>query len=210
MKMKNKWKKALEMYLYFFRIGWFTFGGGWSIVAQIQKDYVEGKKEISSEDLLDFVSVGRSLPGVMICNIAYIFGNYQAGAVGGLLALLGIATPPVIILTAITFCYTNVKDNVYVAGALKGVRAAVAPIIFSAALKLRHGAYPNKLCYLITIIGCIGTFYFGISCVWFIIFGAVMGLVMSSWEKSAGTAGSEESNENKENKANKENERRPG
>ena len=57
---KTSLKKIWEMFFYFFRISWFTFGGGWSIVAQMQKDFVDDKKELTAEELLDIVSVGRS------------------------------------------------------------------------------------------------------------------------------------------------------
>ena len=90
---KEKLKKVWEAFLYFFRISWFTFGGGWSIVAQMQKDYVDGKKELTTEELLDIVSVGRSLPGTMIGNVAYLFGYRQAGLLGGIMAVVGMVLP---------------------------------------------------------------------------------------------------------------------
>ena len=60
--------RALELFLYFFKIGFYTFGGGWSIVAQIQQEYVQKKGWITDEDLLDITSVGRSLPGLKSSN----------------------------------------------------------------------------------------------------------------------------------------------
>lgn len=86
----EKLKKGLSLYRYFFVIGWFTFGGGWSIVAQMQSDYVEKKQTLTADELLDIVSVARSLPGTMIGNVAYLFGYHQAGVVGGVLSVLGI------------------------------------------------------------------------------------------------------------------------
>ena len=71
--------RALELFLYFFKIGFYTFGGGWSIVAQIQQEYVQKKGWITDEDLLDITSVGRSLPGLMIGNVSYLFGYHVAG-----------------------------------------------------------------------------------------------------------------------------------
>ena len=62
--------RALELFLYFFKIGFYTFGGGWSIVAQIQQEYVQKKGWITDEELLDITSVGRSLPGLMIGNVS--------------------------------------------------------------------------------------------------------------------------------------------
>ena len=75
--MKN-WKKALTLFRQFFQFGCFTFGGGWSIVAQMQKLYVEREKTITSQELLDITSVGRSLPGTMIGNVAFLYG-YRVG-----------------------------------------------------------------------------------------------------------------------------------
>ena len=101
---KEKLKKIWEVFTYFFRISWFTFGGGWSIVAQMQKDYVEKKGELTDEELLDIVSVGRSLPGTMIGNVAYLFGYRQAGILGGVLSVVGMVLPPMIILSVLTYC----------------------------------------------------------------------------------------------------------
>lgn len=175
---RDNLKKALELYMYYFKIGWFTFGGGWSIVAQMQKDFVEDKKTITSEELLDIVSVGRSIPGTMIGNVAYLFGHHQAGILGGIFGVLGIISPPLIILTAITFCYTNVKDNIWIARALTGVRAVVVPIIFSAVLKLHKGAFPRKICYAITAVSCLALVFWGISSIYIILFGAMIGVVL--------------------------------
>ena len=177
--MKNeKLKKIWEMFTYFFHISWFTFGGGWSIVAQMQKDYVDEKKELTSEELLDIVSVGRSLPGTMIGNVAYLFGYRQAGALGGVVAVVGMVLAPMLILSVLTYCYVMFKDNVWVAKLLNGVRAAVVPIILSAALKLRNGAFPNKICYALCIGGCILNVVFGVNCVLVILLGVLAGILM--------------------------------
>ena len=177
--MKNeKLKKIWEMFTYFFHISWFTFGGGWSIVAQMQKDYVDEKKELTSEELLDIVSVGRSLPGTMIGNVAYLFGYRQAGALGGMVAVVGMVLPPMLILSVLTYCYVMFKDNVWVSKMLAGVRAAVVPIILSAALKLRNGAFPNKICYALCIGGCILNVVFGVNCVLVILLGVLAGILM--------------------------------
>ena len=175
---KEKRIKVWEVFSYFFHISWFTFGGGWSIVAQMQKDYVDRKKELTTEELLDIVSVGRSLPGTMIGNVAFLFGYRQAGLLGGLLAVAGMVLPPMLILSVLTFCYTAFKDTVWVAKMLTGVRAAVVPIILAAALKLRDGAFPEKFCYVICIGGCILNAVFGINCVLVILLGVGAGLLM--------------------------------
>ena len=181
---KEKRIKVWEVFSYFFHISWFTFGGGWSIVAQMQKDYVDGKKELTTEELLDIVSVGRSLPGTMIGNVAFLFGYRQAGLLGGLLAVAGMVLPPMLILSVLTFCYTAFKDTVWVAKMLTGVRAAVVPIILAAALKLRDGAFPEKICYVLCIVGCILNAVFGINCVLVILLGVAAGLIMGRFREA--------------------------
>ena len=177
--MREKFKRAFGLYLYFFKIGWFTFGGGWSIVAQMQTDFVEKKKSIESEELLDIVGVGRSLPGTMIGNVAYLFGYHQCGVPGGVMALLGIVTPPLVILSVLTFFYSNVRDNIWVAKALTGVRAVVAPVILSAVLKLTKGAFPTKACYVLCGVGCVLSLIFHVNSVLIVLLGIIAGLVLN-------------------------------
>lgn len=172
-------KKALSLFWYFFRIGWFTFGGGWSIVAQIEKDFVEDKGELKAEELLDIVSVGRSLPGTMIGNVAYLFGYHRCGVMGGVCSVLGIITPPLILLSVITLFYNQVKNNIWMEKAMTGVRACVAPVIFSAVLKLHKGAFPQKICYLLCAVGCVLSLFFGVSSIGLVLFGIVAGLLLS-------------------------------
>ena len=181
---KTNLKKIWEMFIYFFRISWFTFGGGWSIVAQMQKDFVDGKHELTAEELLDIVSVGRSLPGTMIGNVAYLFGHRQAGVLGGIAATVSMVTPPMLILSALTYCYTMFKDNVWIAKMLQGVRAAVVPIILVAALKLRAGAFPTKICYVIAIAACVLNAFLNVNCVLVILLAVVTGLIMGKWKEA--------------------------
>ena len=110
--MDQKQRSRLpDVFINFLKFGCFTFGGGWSIVAQIQKEYVEKKRWITDEELLDFTSVGRSIPGLMIGNASVLFGHHVAGIPGALLALLGIVLPPFAIMIAVTFIYGLVKHG---------------------------------------------------------------------------------------------------
>ena len=86
----------------FFKFGCYTFGGGWSIVAQMQKEYVQKRGWLTEEDLLDITSVGRSLPGLMIGNVSYLFGYHVAGFPGAIACVTGMCIPPLLILTAVT------------------------------------------------------------------------------------------------------------
>lgn len=185
--MRENIKTALRLYRYFFKIGWFTFGGGWSIVAQIQTDFVEKKKVMDDQELLDITSVGKSLPGIMICNSTYLFGYHQGGALGGFLAVLGIATPPLIILSMVTFFYRAVRDNVYAARAMAGVRAVVVSIILSAVVKLQKTQSPlsRPAFYGLCAASCVLSFVMRVNNVLIVLAGAAIGLLYHMRQRGA-------------------------
>lgn len=90
----RRWKDIAVLFVQFMKFGCFTFGGGWSIVAQMQQLYVEQRHTITNEELLDLTSVGRSLPGTMIGNVAMLYGCHAAGLAGGVACVLGMVLPP--------------------------------------------------------------------------------------------------------------------
>ncbi len=174
---KEKAARVWDIFQNFFRFGCFTFGGGWSIVAQIQKEYVEKKKWITAEELLDFTSVGRSLPGLMIGNASVLFGYQAAGLAGALAALFGVIVPPFLIMIGVTVIYGLVKDNPYVARAMMGVRAAVAPIIISALVKLFKAGMKDAFCYVVAIAAMALSLFTDISNILIVVMGAAAGLI---------------------------------
>ena len=176
-RQKPDMARTMDIFRTFLKFGCFTFGGGWSIVAQIQKEYVEKKGWITDEDLLDFTSVGRSLPGLMIGNASVLFGYQAAGLPGAVAALLGITLPPFVIMIGVTFIYGMVKDNPYVARAMMGVRAAVVPIIFSALLKLFRSGMKDLFCYLIALVALSLVLFTGLNNVLIVLIGAAAGLI---------------------------------
>jgi chromate transporter len=176
---RNDLRVALKLFLYFFRIGWFTFGGGFSIIAQMQKDFVEKKQLMTEADLLDQTSVGRSLPGLMIANVSYLFGASLGGPVAGIASIFGIMLPPILMLSVITLFYTAFRENVYVARALVGVRAAVVPIIGMAALKLRKGALKDVFSWVLFGVAVALSVFTGVGIIYVILGGAVVGIVIS-------------------------------
>ena len=131
----------------FVRFGCFTFGGGWSIIAQMQQLYVEKRQVITSQELLDLTSVAKSLPGVMIANVAMLYGYRVGGLLGGLVCVFGMCTPPMVVLIIISFFYQAFRTNYWVMAAMEGMQAAVVPIILGAAVGLAKGSVQYLPCY---------------------------------------------------------------
>lgn len=145
----EQWKMACSLFLYFCKIGFFTFGGGWSILAQMEEEFIDKRKVITKQDLLDMTSVGKSLPGIMITNITIVFGYRMAGVPGAIASTIGITVPPVVILSFVTVVYRWIKDNLYVGYVLKGIRAAVAPIIMASTVSLWKSGIKDRAAFFI-------------------------------------------------------------
>ena len=88
-------RMALLMLLYFIKIGAFTFGSGWSIIAQMEREFVDERGWMTKSDLLELIAVGKSLPGIMVANITLLFGYQMAGVLGGICAAIGLKSAPV-------------------------------------------------------------------------------------------------------------------
>lgn len=176
--MEQKEKiSPLELYLWFFKIGCFTFGGGWAIVAQMEQEFVNRRKMITKEELLELVAVGRSVPGIMITNISMLFGYHEAGFAGGIATVLGITSPAVIILSIVTLFYNSFKSNYWVHAALTGIRAAVIPIIGTSALSLGREALRTKPAFVICIAAFAARLLTGISNIMLVLIAVAAGLI---------------------------------
>ena len=179
-------KNILRLFGDFFKFGCFTFGGGWGIIAQMQKLYVEERHTITSEELLDLSSVGRSLPGTMIGNVAMLFGYRSLGVPGGIVCVLGIILPPMLILSIIALFYTAFRDNTWIAAAMSGVRAAVVPIIISAAAGMVKSSFKYPPCIFVMIL-TLGLYLFlHMNCVYLVLIGAVFGILISEFYERRG------------------------
>lgn len=170
-------KKYLELYIDFLKFGCFTFGGGWSIIAQMQKLYCEKEKSISEEELLDLAVVGNSLPGTMMSNVAMLFGYRRCGFLGGLVCLVAMVTAPAAVLIIVSLCYNALIDYPPVM-CMTGIRVAVVPIIVLSVMKIVNGAYKYPLCAAITALAFALQYFLHVSGAVLVVFGMLCGLVI--------------------------------
>ena len=184
--MKQRIRDIAVLFCEFLQFGLFTFGGGWSIIAQMQKLYVEQKHVITSEELLDLTSVGRSLPGTMIGNVAMLYGYRVGGFLGGFLCVVAMITPPMLVLSVITYFYTLFKENLWVMSAMTGVRAAIVPIIASAAVNMVKGAFRFPPCFVLAAAAFALYLFFNVSCVMLVVMGIIGGLLISEYYERKG------------------------
>lgn len=129
----------IQLFLSFFKIGAFTFGGGWAMISIIEKEIVDRKGWIEREEFLDLLAVAQSLPGILAVNISVAVGDKLRGMRGATAAALGTILPSFLIILCIAIFLTPdlIKNNETLSAIFKGVRPAVvaliiAPVISSA------------------------------------------------------------------------------
>lgn len=126
----------LQLFVSFFKIGLFTFGGGYAMLPMLQREVVEKHHWINEEELLDSYAIGQCTPGVIAVNTATYIGFQQKGAIGSFLATLAVVLPSFIIISTLALFLRNFADNVYVEYAFKGIRVAVAVLVTDSLVKL--------------------------------------------------------------------------
>ena len=126
----------LDLFLTFAKIGAFTFGGGYAMISLIDKECVENKKWITSDELMEITVIAESTPGPIAINLATYAGYKIAGCMGAAAATLGMILPSFLIIWLISTFMENLLSIEAVAKAFKGIRIAVAVLIIKAALKI--------------------------------------------------------------------------
>ncbi len=140
---------VLTLFLTFLKIGAFTFGGGYAMIALLEEEFVEKRKWITHEEFLDIVAIGESTPGPLAINSATFIGHRQAGFFGSLASTLGAVIPSVIIIMVISLVFDRFMQFRYVQYAFDGIRVCVVYLIFSAGYKMFKGLKKKPLTYVI-------------------------------------------------------------
>ena len=181
----EKLKKLLGLFLTMFKIGLFTFGGGYAMIALLENEFVEKKKLLEHEEFLDMVAIAESTPGPIAINSATYIGYKRCGVLGSLFSTLGVVLPSFIIIFVISLFYDAFIKIKWVGYAFKGINACVAFLILSAGFKmlkkLKRTAL-NIVLFLVTIGGIITFSLFlpeiSFSSIFYILFGGVVGVVV--------------------------------
>ena len=178
--MKGKMKLLVELFVTFFKIGLFTFGGGYAMIPLIEREVVEGKKWISSEDVLDMLAIAESTPGPIMINTATYIGTTYAGVLGGIFATLGAITPSFVIILLISFVLEQFKELKAVQYAFNGIRAGVLALLFKALWGMYKKSPKGWAAYVIMAAAFVLTAFLKINVLFVIIFCAVFGLATAT------------------------------
>lgn len=132
-------KKIVTLFLTFIKIGLFTFGGGYAMIALLKNEFVVKRQWITDEEFLDMAAIAESTPGPIAINCATYIGYQAAGFGGALASTIAVCIPSFVIIYFISSFLDNFLELSYVGYALDGIQACVVYLILSAAIQMIKG-----------------------------------------------------------------------
>ncbi|MFD3156057.1 chromate transporter [Haloimpatiens sp. FM7330] len=169
--------KILTMFWSFFKIGAFTFGGGYAMIPLIEAEVVTKRNWISKEEFLDIIVISQTFPGALAVNSSTFIGYKIGGLLGALLALLGVVLPSFLIIIAIAALFMQFRNNHIVDLIFKGIGAAVPMLILIAVVSLFSSLKKNTINYIIILISIISILVFHVHPVLVVIISGLYGII---------------------------------
>ncbi len=126
----------MELFLTFARIGFFTFGGGYAMIALIEHQCVEKKNWITHDEMMNVTVIAESTPGPIAINCATYVGYKMAGFIGAVIATLGIVMPSFFVIYTISIFLDDFLEIAVIANAFRGIKVAVGILILDAAITM--------------------------------------------------------------------------
>ncbi len=178
--MKQLWK----LFYTFFKIGLFTFGGGYAMLPLIQKEIVEKEKWATEEDVMNYFAVGQCTPGVIAVNTATFVGYKHKGILGGVISTLGVICPSIIIITVLAHFLKQFADIEAVKHAFNGIRVAVAVLVLNAVIKFWRSGVKDAFGIVVFAAVFILSVLFDFSSVYVIAGAIIAGIIWGLWKEN--------------------------
>ena len=129
--------KSLEtLFFTFFKIGLFTFGGGYAMIALLEEEFIQRRKWLDKDEFLDMTAIAESTPGPVAINSATYLGYKLAGVPGAAVATVAVCLPSFLIIYAISLFFKQFTQLTVIANAFKGIQVCVIYLIFSAGVRM--------------------------------------------------------------------------
>lgn len=175
-------KKYWELFITFAKVGVMTFGGGMAMLPILQREIVENKRWANEDELADYYAIGQCTPGIIAVNTATFVGQKLCGALGGIVATLGVVFPSLVIITILAGLINNFSDLAWVQNAFAGIQVCVCVLIFNAVVKLMKKSVVDKRTLVIFLLVLAGGFALNVSPVVFVVLSALAGIVLKQLE----------------------------
>lgn len=176
-------KVLVDLYVSWFKMGLFTFGGGYAMLPMIQKEVIEKHHWATEEEVMDYYAIGQCTPGIIAVNTATFVGYYQKGVIGGIAATLGVISPSIIIISLIASVLSNFAEITIVQNALAGIRVAVCFLMGTSILKLWKSSVKDITGIVLFVIALLLAYFANVSVVIIVVLAGVAGIVLSKVRK---------------------------
>lgn len=183
MSEKSKNNLLLPLFITFFKIGAFTFGGGYAMIPIIQREIVQNRKWLSDEDILDIIAVSESTPGPIAINSATFVGYKISGFWGAFFSTVAVILPSFVIISIISFLLNEFSSIKAVSYAFFGIRAAVLALLFRALFLMYKKCPKNPISYFLIGLSFVLSAFFNINLIFIIITCALTGLTASFYSQ---------------------------
>lgn len=161
----------------YFKIGLFTFGGGYAMIPLIRRYIVEDFKWITEDEFFDILTIAESTPGPVAINSATYIGYKVKGVKGSIVATIGVSIPSIVVILLISSVFLQFQENVHVQYVFQGIRIGVSVLILNAGLRLYKKLDKNWFTYVLIVIG-FGMLLFNVlSVIYVIMIGAALGII---------------------------------
>lgn len=174
---------TIDLFATFFKIGLFTFGGGYAMIPMMQREVVEKHKWFSAEEMMDVIAIAQTCPGVFAINVSTFVGYKMGRTFGAIMASLATALPSFVIILLIAMCFRHFQDNPVVAAIFRGIRPAVVALIAVPTFNMARTVGIGWSNCWIPIAGAIAIWAFGVSPMLIIIAAGVGGYVYGLLKK---------------------------
>ncbi len=175
-------KELFKMFLTFFKIGSFTFGGGYAMIPLIEREVVDNNKWISKDEFIDIIAISQSFPGALAVNSCTFIGYKIGGVAGGILGLLGVALPSFLIILLIAMAFSKFRDMYIVELIFNGINAAVPLLILVGVNSLAKVLPKTATNIIIVIITIILNAFLDVNPVYIILIAAIYGIIINRKE----------------------------
>jgi len=169
-------KSYWELFITFFKIGAFTFGGGYAMIPIMRNEVVNKKKWMEDAVFMDMLAIAQSMPGPIALNTALFVGNKRNGFKGSLFSGLGVILPSFIVILLIAIVFTQFKDNPVIERIFKGIRPAVVALIAAPLIGMGKSAGITWKTLWIPIAVVLLVWLLGISPMYIIVGAIIIGL----------------------------------
>lgn len=166
--------KLFKLFLAFFKIGFFTIGGGYAMLPLIQKEVVDVNGWLKEEEFLDAIAISQSSPGAVAVNISIFIGYRLGGVLGAIISTLGTVLPSVLIILAVAMFLYDFKDNAIIEKVFLGIRPAVVSLIASSVVVLAKALGFSVDKVLLAVLSFVLIVFFGISPIYIILGGGII------------------------------------